>query len=342
MAITPQAIKDQEFLVKFRGYDPVEVKAYLELIAEEFFELLEQVRHQVDELDVIVEERDMLQAEKIKMQDELNESRGSSEEIKTESAQRDDEVASLQAEIENLKKEVQSFERQCSGRDQELAEAQTVMKRQEEAIAREKERNDKLNDRIDDLEKQNKELRSEELSFKSTLVAAQQFTTELKQKSEREARRIVQKSREEAEQLRQDTFAELAKYPAEIERLKKKRSKVRDELEAVLTLSLENLDIFKDEDENDDGELFEKIELDDSATRANNHVPAKENEEENGDELQDIHVNFDLMDATGESEENAFFLKDETADETADETVDESTEESMDASANDDLTKNHN
>lgn len=338
MAITPQAIKDQEFIVKFRGYDPVEVKAYLELIAEEFFELLEQVRHQVDELDVIVEERDMLQAEKITLQDELNEYRDGSKEITTESAQRDDEVASLQAEIEQLKKEVQSFERQCSGRDQELAKAQTVMKRQEEAITREKERNDKLNDRIDDLEKQNKELRSEELSFKSTLVAAQQFTTELKHKSEREARRIVQQARDEAEQLRQDTFAELAKYPAEIERLKNKRSKVRDELEAVLTLSLENLNMFKDEDESNDGDLFEKIELDASPTRPKKNAPENENEEENGDELQDIHINFDLTDATGESEENAFFLKDEPPNETAD----EPTDGSMDASANDDLTKNHN
>lgn len=320
MAITPQAIKDQEFLVKFRGYDPVEVKAYLELIAEEFFELLEQVRHQIDELDVIVEERDMLQAEKIKLQDELHESRGSSEESKTESAQRDDEVASLQAEIERLKKEVKSFERQCSGRDQDLAEAQTVMKKQEEALRREKERNDKLNDRIDDLEKQNKELRSEELSFKSTLVAAQQFTTELKQKSEREARRIVQNAREEAEQLRQDTFAELAKYPAEIERLKTRRSKVRDELEAVLTLSLENLDIFKDEDEDEDyGELFQKIELGDGATTGKNHAPEKAREDENGDELNDININFDLTEATGEREENAFFLKNEPADESADE-----------------------
>lgn len=331
MAITPQAIKDQEFLVKFRGYDPVEVKAYLELIAEEFFELLEQVRHQVDELDVIVEERDMLQAEKIKLQDELDESRGSSEEIKTESAQRDDEVASLQAEIEKLKKEVKSSERQCSGRDQELAEAQTVMKKQEEALRREKERNDKLNDRIDELEKQNQKLRSEELSFKSTLVAAQQFTTELKQKSEREARRIVQNAREEAEQLRQDTFAELAKYPAEIERLKKRRSKVRDELEAVLTLSLENLDIFKDEDEDESyGELFQKIELGDSAAMVNNHDSDKGREEENGDELNDININFDLTEATGEREENAFFLKNGSTEEPTDESADESTDDSAD------------
>ena len=49
MSITPQAIKDQEFQVKFRGYDTLEVKAYLELLAEEFFELHEQNRKMAEE-----------------------------------------------------------------------------------------------------------------------------------------------------------------------------------------------------------------------------------------------------------------------------------------------------
>ena len=60
MAITPQAIKDQEFQVKFRGYDAIEVKAYLELIAEEFFELFEQVRKQVEDIEGLVEEKEEL------------------------------------------------------------------------------------------------------------------------------------------------------------------------------------------------------------------------------------------------------------------------------------------
>ena len=49
MSITPQAIKDQEFQVKFRGYDAIEVKAYLELLAEEFFELHEARSRQDEE-----------------------------------------------------------------------------------------------------------------------------------------------------------------------------------------------------------------------------------------------------------------------------------------------------
>ncbi|RUM46731.1 MAG: DivIVA domain-containing protein, partial [Desulfocapsa sp.] len=32
MTITPQLIKDQEFESKFRGFDPIEVRDYLETI----------------------------------------------------------------------------------------------------------------------------------------------------------------------------------------------------------------------------------------------------------------------------------------------------------------------
>ena len=50
--LTPQSIKDQEFQTKFRGYEPIEVKAYLELLAEDFFELTEKNRVQAEEIEV--------------------------------------------------------------------------------------------------------------------------------------------------------------------------------------------------------------------------------------------------------------------------------------------------
>ena len=69
MSITPQTIKDQEFQTKFRGYDTIEVKAYLDLIAEEFFELLEAKNRQDQEVAALqarcqslVEERDGFEA----------------------------------------------------------------------------------------------------------------------------------------------------------------------------------------------------------------------------------------------------------------------------------------
>jgi DivIVA domain-containing protein len=298
MAITPQAIKDQEFMVKFRGYDTVEVKAYLELIAEEFFELLEQVRQQIDELDVIVEERDVLQADKRRLQDELNATRGSSEEIRSEFAERDTEVADLRSEIESLQNQISALERQSNAKDRELAEAQMSIKQKEQAVQTEKERNDKLLARLDELEKQNTQLRSEEIDFKSTLVAAQQFTTELKRKSEQEAKSIINKAKADAEKIRQDTFAELAAYPAEIDRLKSMRNKVRHDLKEVLQLCLENLDIFKEEEEKEDyGELFQKIKLD----TFNPEV----------DDLDAISMNFDLPGTRKNEDEDIFSMKDE-------------------------------
>ena len=62
--LTPQAIKDQEFQVKFRGYDSIEVKAYLELLAEDFFELTEQNRTQEEEIESLRAEQEALSREK--------------------------------------------------------------------------------------------------------------------------------------------------------------------------------------------------------------------------------------------------------------------------------------
>jgi DivIVA domain-containing protein len=301
MAITPQAIKDQEFQVKFRGYDTVEVKAYLDLIAEEFFELLEQVRQQIDELDVIVAERDVLQGQKGALEADVIASRGSSEEIRSEFAARDSEVTDLQGQIAALKIKVKTLEDEKKTKDDGLTGIEDLVLEKEEALLAEKKRNDTLTSRIDSLMKENEELRKEEMDFKSTLVAAQQFTNEVKRKSEKEAKEILERAKAHAEKLRQETFDELAGYPAEIERLKKKRIEVREDLEAVLKLSLENLEIFEDDDEDkgdDYGELFQKIKLNKNALL-------------DGDELDSINMDFDLPGSDGVSLEDGFSMKDE-------------------------------
>ncbi len=302
MAITPQAIKDQEFQVKFRGYDTVEVKAYLELIAEEFFELLEQVRQQIDELDVIVEERDTLQSDKRNLQGELKTIRGSSEEIQTEFAERDTEVVEMQRQIDALKQEIAQLEKNHVAKDKELTEAKDQVNSTEKVVTEEKTRNDKLRTKLDKLEKQNEELRSEELDFKSTLVAAQKFTSDLKKKSEQESLEIISNAKTEAERLRQATMTELASYPAEIERLKKRRNKVREDLEEVLKLCLDNLDIFSEEKDSEEyGELYEKIKFDDNGLL-------------NTDDLDSISMDFDLpVSPTPEEEgsDDVFSMKDE-------------------------------
>ena len=82
--LTPQAIKDQEFQVKFRGYDSIEVKSYLELLAEDFFELLEQNRVHTEEIESLLAEQELLQVQKEKSENELREGLVSREEIEAE------------------------------------------------------------------------------------------------------------------------------------------------------------------------------------------------------------------------------------------------------------------
>ncbi len=298
MAITPQAIKDQEFQVKFRGYDTVEVKAYLELIAEEFFELLEQVRQQVDELDIIVEERDVLLAEKRSLEAGLTSPEGSTDDIEDIVAEREREIEELNKEVASLRQTVSALENDLEAKERDVEEVRKQCEQKAGDYEAEKKRVEKLMSKVDDLEKENQKLRSDEMDFKSTLVAAQQFTNELKRKSELEARTIVEKAKNEAEKLRVATQKELDSYPAEIERLKQRRTQVRDDLEAVLKQCIESLEMFGEYEEEDYGDLYQKIVVD----------------EDNDDKLDSIENTLNLGGADADIPRDLFSLVDKNED----------------------------
>jgi len=102
MAITPQAIKDQEFQSKFRGYDPIEVKGYLELVAEEFFEILEKVRQQEGEYEALVLEKELLEEMNQKLEADIETALKTTEDVREESSEKDDVRAELEKEMEEL------------------------------------------------------------------------------------------------------------------------------------------------------------------------------------------------------------------------------------------------
>ena len=95
MAIIPQAIKDQEFQSKFRGYDPIEVKGYLELVAEEFFELLEKVRQQDEEIEVLSQEKGLLEEMNVKLEADIETALQTTEDVRKESLAKDEVRAEL-------------------------------------------------------------------------------------------------------------------------------------------------------------------------------------------------------------------------------------------------------
>ena len=103
MSITPQAIKDQEFQVKFRGYDAIEVKAYLELLAEEFFELHEQNRKMAEEGAGLANDVETLQREKEEAQREGRKRIEELEKLKDEIKRHENQIIALQKEAEELR-----------------------------------------------------------------------------------------------------------------------------------------------------------------------------------------------------------------------------------------------
>lgn len=303
MSITPQAIKDQEFQVKFRGYDAIEVKAYLELLAEEFFELHEQNRKLVDDSALLAEEKEALQAENESLRQESRRHRDELEGLKTEGKQKNSEYLDLQKETEELRGQLAASRRETelakevidaaeerirSEKDkaavrlqEELGAAESRLKEEQDKTRQGQLEIEKLRQHLQLLEEEIRELKKGDADFKATIVAAQKFSEDLKMRSEKEARELMDQAREDVETFRRKAHEELARLPLEIERLQNKRLEVRDELRMILNSYLHDLDAFpesegagKDEDLN---ELFQSI-----------HIP--ENGEIEAEDLEKINL----------------------------------------------------
>ncbi|PID76938.1 MAG: hypothetical protein CSB24_04125 [Deltaproteobacteria bacterium] len=249
MPVTPQAIKDQEFQTKLRGYDSVEVRAYLELLAEEFFELLEEKRGQKQENEVLLGENEDLADEKRKYIHEL-------EQLKKKCSQLEDKAAAHQTIIKEIEKEKEDLRTLAADLEQEKKDLAEEISTQEaklqeagEKIAEEIRQKEQIINKLEVLKEQNEELRKEEFDFKSTLGAAQKFAREIKRKSEEHARLMMNKAKADVGKFRETSSLELSRIPEEIKELHQKREQVRNELKTLLNTYLEAVDTFSVEED---------------------------------------------------------------------------------------------
>lgn len=263
--ITPQIIKDQEFQSKFRGYDPIEVKAYLDLIAEEFFDLQERCRLQIDDLQAFHEEKEIIEQQKTSLEASNAESRKMAEELRRAGLQMEQKIAAQAKESEGFRAWITSLEEEKKRLEEVVNSAKARIQKAESALLQEKAEKGILARKIGLMEAQQREGKKDEVDFRSTLAAAQQFCDAMKEKSKKEAEQLLDAARAEIEQLRQAAHAELAHLPGEIEALQQKREEARKVLRATLEAYLQNLDLFPAADEhslerkNDD--LFQKIQI---------------------------------------------------------------------------------
>jgi DivIVA domain-containing protein len=272
--LTPQAIKDQDFQIKFRGYDAIEVKAYLELLAEDFFELTEQNRLQAEEIESLRTELEFLQREKDNFAAEVRLSQENAETIQSQIEHgyrhKDDEILALKADLEAARASGDAVAQENSQLRQTLREVEEKNSGDVGVARQDQAEIERLRARLQLLEEQNSELKQQGLDFKTTILAAQKFADTLRHNSEEDARQLMEKAREDVQRFRTEANAELARLPKEIEKLHQERLRVRDELKAMLHSYLEALEIFPDKEpatkEDDLSDLFESILLPDEDT----------------------------------------------------------------------------
>ncbi|MBU0945972.1 MAG: DivIVA domain-containing protein [Proteobacteria bacterium] len=268
MSITPQLIKDQEFQSKFRGFDPIEVKDYLETIADEFFTLQEQYKEQLAELESLRQEKETFVTYNSSLETDMQFTRKISEELKEGCSQKEEKIQELTKEIEELHLRIADIEQEQEEQEEEVSAAEARIKEAEEALKRVNEEKEDLAWKLALLKEQNDELRKEEVDFRSTLAAAQRFAEDLKAKSRVEAEEMIAAAHAEINTIREDAEAELERLPREIEALVRKRAEVKQELKEILETHLETLDAFYPEKqkkqssaEDYDTELFERVEI---------------------------------------------------------------------------------
>jgi len=267
--LTPQAIKDQEFQIKFRGYDAIEVKAYLELLAEDFFELTEQNRIQVEEIEALQAEQESLVRDKETLALEVKESQDNADGIQSDIAEgykhKDLEIEELKEKLEVTEKQLEELKEEKAADNERIEKLEEQLTGEVGLSEQDQSELERLRARVAIVEEQNSEFKKEGVDFKTTIIAAQKFSDNLKETSEAEAAQLMEKARLDVESFKAESEAELAHLPKEIEELKGKKGKVKEELKNTLLAYLNALDAFPKEvggsGDDDLSDLFESIEI---------------------------------------------------------------------------------
>lgn len=301
MVLTPQLIKDQEFQPKFKGVDPLEVRDYLEIVANEFFELQEQCAEQLEELEAFRETKESMDSYTGSLESDMEFTRKISDELKDSCAQKEKKVTELEQEVEELQLRVADMEQEDTEHNEEISTMEALIEEAEAALKESEKERDILMNKIEVLKEQNQELKKDEVDFKSTLASAQLFAEDLKEKSRKEAEQMLAEANAEIAKIRDDAQDELARLPMEIEALKKKKKEVKEDLKSTLMSYLETIEVFYPDDGQEivqkettvkSDELFQKIKIGDDGS-----ITAEDSEKLGGSSESLIDVDENVIDS---------------------------------------------
>ncbi len=283
--LTPQEIKDQDFQSKFRGFDPIEVKAFLEELADDVFDLAEDNSKLQENFDRVQKEVAEALKEKEALENELSAIKDNSEDIekKVEDGYRykDEQINQLNSEVDSLNVELEKLQQEVAANDEQMSKARSQVTEAEQKFAEEQIEADKLRSKVSVLEEQVTELKKEGVDFKSTILVAQKFAEELKEKAEKEAALMLETARKEAEKMRAEMTFEQHTLSNQIEKLAQTKTEIRKDLTTKLSIVLESVKVLDEggEDLKDSSVVGELDDLD-----LFNLAPALEESTESGEE----------------------------------------------------------
>jgi cell division initiation protein len=205
MNITPQDILEQEFHVRFRGFDMAEVDAFLEKVAEKFFKTLEEnqrLSEQVAELQKSNEPPDNL----------------------------DSNLQEIIASVRDVASQVKSLDQHAQPAD--LPEALSELKQVAEKISSE----------LAGLKEDRQVYSNLEENLKEVVASAKEVATDMKSLGPQTAPGILPKAFDEIRQSTENFGSELAEMKKEIAALHQTREQLQSQLQELLQTHLGQLE----------------------------------------------------------------------------------------------------
>jgi len=324
MSLTPQDIQQQKFKTKFRGYDAEAVEGFLAEVADTLSVLQSEKTELHEKLKAVEAKYALLLQEQEEKQITLDSAKQTAEELKKKGRQ----------EAEAL-----------------IVRAREEIKAKYEEISQERAKIKAEND------KGRQEAGALIARAKEEIAAKKQETENEQAKIAAEAENLIAKASEEIKIMQQEADGTLASTKAEIEEFNAMKSKIRDELHAMLSRFLKQLDselpasalsapfssdssapsasdsldiIFETEDEPDLGQgldeeilmqLFQGVDAEPGGGEETTGRPDEED-----DDLSDLYQTIDLSEVIGdqvqdnleELNENLVLSEDKSAEVDAD------------------------
>jgi len=295
MSLTPQDIQQQKFKTRFRGFDMNEVDGFLNQVAENFLALMEENARLNERLSDVEKQSEQLLQEQQDIRTTIDSARNVADDLKNQGRQ-EAEALIVQAKAE-MKAKHEEIDR---ARAEIRAEKEKSVKEAAALIARAKE----------EIKVKHEEVERERTKIK-----------EEKAQSQREAEKIRAGAHEELRIRQQEAEAKLAATRAEIDEFNVLKSKISQELRALLNRYLKQLDaelptsavtapfasesldiVFETEDESEGEQgldeeilmqLFQGVDLDTGGGQGMTSRP----DDDDDDDLSDLFQKVDLAEA---------------------------------------------